>query len=189
MKVNLGAGSDIRPGWINHDLVKLQGIDVTHDLNIMPWPWPDSSLDEIHAMDVLEHLEDFMLAMAEIWRVLKPRGILLLSVPYMNSVSAVGDPTHRRSFHETTFYFFDPTKSQCRNRFYYTHVRFLIEQEEFVIAPFHPYFIIPGLSMRRVRRRWSRLIVGLIGNYFITNLILDLHMRMQKISPVLEESR
>ena len=36
MKVNLGAGSDIRPGWINHDLVKLQGIDVTHDLNVMP---------------------------------------------------------------------------------------------------------------------------------------------------------
>ena len=63
MKLNLGAGSDIRQGWVNHDVVKLDGIDVVHNLNITPWPWLDSSIDELHAMDILEHLDDFMRAM------------------------------------------------------------------------------------------------------------------------------
>ena len=31
-KLHLGAGNENKSGWINHDLVKLQGIDITHDL-------------------------------------------------------------------------------------------------------------------------------------------------------------
>jgi len=60
MKINLGAGGDIRQGFVNHDIAQLPGIDVVHDLDVYPWPWEDASADEIVAKDLLEHLEDFM---------------------------------------------------------------------------------------------------------------------------------
>ena len=46
-KINLGAGTDIREGYINHDIARLEGINTVHDLNIHPWPWEDSTIDEI----------------------------------------------------------------------------------------------------------------------------------------------
>ena len=32
-KLHLGCGHDIKPGWINHDLLDLPGVDIVHDLN------------------------------------------------------------------------------------------------------------------------------------------------------------
>ena len=85
MKLNLGAGNDIRENYVNHDLVGLKGIDLIHDLNIYPWPISDNSFDEIIANDLLEHLDDFMKAMEESHRILKPGGIFKIRVPYWNS--------------------------------------------------------------------------------------------------------
>jgi len=66
-------------------------------INIQPGPYvdyvgncislqqfTDSSVDEVYASHVLEHLgfrEELPQALQEIWRVLKPRGILRISVP------------------------------------------------------------------------------------------------------------
>jgi len=36
VKLNLGAGRDIRVGWVNHDIRQIFGIDVVHDLNLRP---------------------------------------------------------------------------------------------------------------------------------------------------------
>ena len=180
MKLNLGAGGDIKDGWINHDLAYIPGIDVVHDLNKYPWPWPDNSVDEIKIHDVLEHLNDFILAMEEIWRVLKPGGMVYISVPYYNSWSFAADPTHKRGFHEITFRFFDPESSYCKSRFYYTNARFKIEDEVFILAPFNPYFVIPLIGEIRVRSKLGKFFVGVIGNYFITNLIQDLRLTLKK---------
>src|SRR5260221_6456805 len=38
-------------------------VDVVHDLDALPWPWPDASCDEILALDVFEHLH----LMPEAW--------------------------------------------------------------------------------------------------------------------------
>ena len=180
VKVNLGAGSDILAGYVNHDLAALPGIDVVHNLNQYPWPWADGSIDDIKMYDVLEHLDDFMKAMEEIYRVLAPGGQCRVSVPYWNSWCAYADPTHKRAFHELTFRFFDPESVYCQARPYYTKVRFRIISEEFVLAPFSPYFAIPGVGEILVRRAWSRKIIGLIGNYFISNLIHDLRLTLEK---------
>ncbi len=42
---------------------------------------PDSSVDLITALDVLEHIEDDRAALREIQRVLRPGGVLLATVP------------------------------------------------------------------------------------------------------------
>jgi SAM-dependent methyltransferase len=182
MKINLGAGHDIRAGWVNTDLSPLPGIDVVHDLNRYPWPWADDSADEIIARDLLEHLDDFLKAMEELHRVLRPGGIARIKVPYWNAWCRWADPTHKRGFHELTFQFFDPNSHFCRERHYYTNARFHIREETFVLAPFTPYFGIPGLRDCRVSSRWGRRIVGFFGNLF-SNIILDLDIVMQKAQP------
>jgi len=181
-RLNLGAGNDIRSDCVNHDIASLPGIDVVADINLYPWPWDNDSFDEIVANDLLEHLDNFLLAMEEIYRILKPGGLVKLSVPYWNSCSRYIDPTHKIGFHEDTFKFFDPSSHYCQERHYYTKARFSIVKETFVIMPFYPYFWIPKTSELKVNNKFFKRILGFIGNVVLTNLILGLHMEMRKIS-------
>ena len=48
MKLHIGCGNDIKKDWINHDIVKLKGVDVVHDLSQYPWPWSDGTFEEIY---------------------------------------------------------------------------------------------------------------------------------------------
>jgi len=179
MKINLGAGSNIYDGYINHDISMIPNIDVIHDLNVYPWPWANNSAEEIVANDLLEHLNDFMRAMEELYRIVKPGGTLKIKVPYWNSVFRYADPTHCRGFHEITFQFFDPRSPYCKERYYYTNARFYIVKENFVLAPFAPYFHIPGIKQIKISGKFSKRLVGLIGNIF-SNVILDLELVLRK---------
>lgn len=179
VKINIGAGNDIREGYINHDITKLKGIDVVHNLNIYPWPWDDNSCDELLMNDVLEHLDSFILAMEEAHRILKHGGILVASVPYWNSANAHIDPTHKKGFHEHTFRFFDPNSHYCQERPYYTTARFTIEDESFVLSPFVPYIQLPFLKLIIIRNPLLKKIIGLLGN-LISNVILDLNLKLKK---------
>jgi SAM-dependent methyltransferase len=179
-KINLGAGTDIRRGYINHDITPLEGIDTAHDLNIHPWPWEDATIDEILALDVLEHLDDFLKNIEEAHRILVVGGKIFLKVPYWNASSAHIDPTHKRGFHELTFDFFDPSKEYCKQRPYYTKARFKIKSLAFVLNLFQPYFSIPFLSNLKITSKIGKKIIGLFGNAF-GNIILDLEVELIKI--------
>lgn len=50
--------------------------------DILKLPFPDGSLDKVLMSEVLEHISDDRKALSEIYRVLKPGGILALSVPH-----------------------------------------------------------------------------------------------------------
>lgn len=180
LKINLGAGNDIRENFINHDIADLKGIDVVHDLNSYPWPWEDNSVDEILALDVIEHLDNFLLSMEEVYRILKIEGIINLKVPYWNSAYLFMDPTHRRGFHEATFYFFDPAKDHCKMRPYYTDARFSIVYEAFILIPFSPYLKLPFVKKIIVKNKYIKRFVGFFGNLF-SNVILDLDITLIKI--------
>lgn len=178
--LNLGAGSDIKDGFINHDIAELPGVDVVHDLNETPWPWEDASIDEVVAIDLIEHLDEFILIMEEFYRILKPGGVLKLKVPYWNSAYTFMDPTHKRGFHEVTFHFFDPSKEICQLRHYYTHARFLIKKEAFILIPFAPYLKIPFINSITVQGKVMKRIIGFLGNMF-SNVILDLEIVLHKV--------
>lgn len=78
------------------------GADILHDLESLPWPIDDCSFDEVHAYCVLEHLgrqgdyRSFFALFGEIWRVLKPGGMLVAVCPSRLSKWAWGDPSHTR---------------------------------------------------------------------------------------------
>lgn len=53
-KLNLGCGSDIKPGFINIDIRLLPGVDIVSDIESIDY-FTDESIDEINAYDILEH--------------------------------------------------------------------------------------------------------------------------------------
>lgn len=54
MRLNLGCGGDIKPGYLNVDLKKRDGVDLVAD--IMTLAFPPETFTEIFAADVIEHL-------------------------------------------------------------------------------------------------------------------------------------
>jgi len=54
---------------------------VTHKVDITRVPLPDAGYDVVMAHHVLEHIEDDRQAMRELFRLLKPEGVAILSVP------------------------------------------------------------------------------------------------------------
>jgi SAM-dependent methyltransferase len=85
--------------------------DIVHDLNICPWPFDGNTFDEVHAYEVLEHLGQqgdataFFAHFFEIWRILKPGGSLLATVPSRFSAWSWGDPGHTRVIYRDTLTF------------------------------------------------------------------------------------
>ncbi len=59
MKLHLGCGTKKLPGWINIDSVKDVHPDLAHDLR-NPFPYPDFSVEEILAEDLLEHFDKYI---------------------------------------------------------------------------------------------------------------------------------
>src|SRR5262249_30621074 len=104
-RLNLGCGTDIRAGWINLDKAALPGVDVVHDLALVPLPFPDGQFEHVCAKDVLEHV-DYIPLLRELHRVLRPGGKLEIQVPHFTSAANYIDPTHVRRFSVRTFEFF-----------------------------------------------------------------------------------
>jgi len=124
MILNIGAGNRIltKDGAINHDLTAHRPeIDITHDLNITPWPWGDNSADEIHFISVAEHLKLTLIeSLNECWRILKPGGVLTIKYPIHTAATIHDDPTHRWFWSDNALDFVDPSTRYGEVNGYYT---------------------------------------------------------------------
>lgn len=110
MKLNLGANDRTVPGYLSVDICP--PADVVTDLS-QPWPWPDSSVDEILAYDVCEHLPSRAQFMYNCWRVLKPGAHVYITTP--NAAKGGGfqqDCTHITPYTINTFKYFDPRTAE-----------------------------------------------------------------------------
>lgn len=120
-RLNVGCGSDIRNGWVNLDVAKLDGVDVVHDIEKLPLPFPDYSFDEILCKDVLEHV-DYVKVLRDLHRILKAGGRLTIRVPHFSSRNNFADPTHKKMFSIQTFNFFvknGPYRSWDKRSYYF----------------------------------------------------------------------
>jgi ubiquinone/menaquinone biosynthesis C-methylase UbiE len=81
IRLNLGSGDDRRDGFVSVDL-REDVADVVCDVRKLEM-WADEEVDEILALDLLEHLPESETAdvLAEWARVLRPGGTLTVKVP------------------------------------------------------------------------------------------------------------
>lgn len=113
IKLNLGCSDALMRGYINVD--RVSPADLIADLS-RPWPWVESSVDEIRAHDIIEHLPDKIHTMNEAWRVLKPGGLFEIVVPTTEGRGAWQDPTHISYWNRNSFFYFTHNDSH-RTRF------------------------------------------------------------------------
>jgi predicted SAM-dependent methyltransferase len=80
VKVNVGAGTVVLPGWINCDV--LWRSEMYLDLT-KPWPVPPESVDRIYGDNVIEHfsLQTARDVLRHCYRALRPGGAIRLATP------------------------------------------------------------------------------------------------------------
>jgi SAM-dependent methyltransferase len=87
IKLHLDCGTKRLEGWVNIDSVKACNPDMVHDLT-KPLPYPDQSVDEILAEDLLEHFDKYLrfVVFYEWARVLKVGGKITIQVPNFKKI-------------------------------------------------------------------------------------------------------
>ncbi|HLP17311.1 MAG TPA: methyltransferase domain-containing protein [Bacteroidota bacterium] len=136
-KLEVGCGTQKRPGYLGMDVVKLAGVDVVHDMNIAPWPFPDNTFTEAVFDDVLEHSKDLLTILSEVYRVCQNDAVIKVSVPHFTCDNMYTDPTHTTFFSSRSFDYFDKSVNH-KHGFYLEGVDFKVRR---VYLCFREYFL------------------------------------------------
>jgi SAM-dependent methyltransferase len=127
--VDLGCGGRKRPGAVGLDIARIEGVDVLADVT-RTLPFRDSSVDEVYASHLVEHVDDLMAFMGEVWRISKPDALVQFRFPHASTPYVIWkDPTHRRGVLLDTFDYFDPSTFDGRVFGYYHPAKFRIVKQ------------------------------------------------------------
>ena len=124
--LDLGCGKSKRVGSIGVDFNARVNPDIVHDLNKFPYPFENDFFDEIYLDNCLEHLNEVIAVIEELFRILKPGGKVKIIVPYFRSLWAFGDITHKNFFTVRSLDIFN-VNSDIAKKYDYSKVRFTIE--------------------------------------------------------------
>lgn len=105
LKLNLGCGNKHKIGYCNIDISNKAKCDIVYDLS-KGIPFPQCSVKKIVCEHFLEHVEDTIFIMNEMWRVCKNGAKVKIVVPHQSSLMAFADPTHKKIFNEESFKYF-----------------------------------------------------------------------------------
>lgn len=130
LKLDLGSGGVGKQGFYSVDHMALDGVDIVADLNQPLTLLPDNSVSHIFTRHALEHIDNFLPLMQEIWRVAKSDAQIEVTVPHFSNVLAHSDPTHVRFFGLYTMYYFVAPEDQPSKRkvpAFYSDTRFYVD--------------------------------------------------------------
>ncbi len=126
LKLNLGCGNEKLSGWTGIDIVNAPNVDIVAPIEKLPFK--DSSATSARAWNVLEHVPDLNKVLHEVWRVLKPNGEFIISVPHWSGWLAHYEE-HVRSFN--LYSFIDYTKKK-RMTSRYGEIAFEIKKRKII---------------------------------------------------------
>lgn len=142
--LELGCGFSKTPGAFGVDVLPGSQADLIHDLNFFPYPLADSAWDHIICHDVLEHVDNLIRTMEEIWRIATRDATVEVHAPFMSSVNYFSDPTHKRAFTSRSFdYFLEGTTAASLG---YSEARFEL---------MHCEYDAEDRAQRRGFHRWA----------------------------------
>ncbi len=143
--LHLGSGKDFREDCFNIDLDPAWGPDAVLDIaapdligsivetrRYGPVRLTPDSFDAAVANDVLEHIVELTTAMNNILRLLKPRGVFDILVPYDLGHGAWQDPTHVRGFNERSWLYY----SDWHWYLGWTEARFDVLDQQFKLSAY-----------------------------------------------------
>ena len=100
MKLNLGCGFNKIDGYVNVDKFDTCQPDVLMDLEVTPWKFKTSEVDEVLFNHSLEHIgqdtDTFLAIVKELYRVCRGGATVQINVPHPRHDTFLGDPTHVR---------------------------------------------------------------------------------------------
>ena len=137
-RLNLGCGEDYREGYINCDNHPNAKADRVIDLE-EKLPFKDNYADTILLNGVLEHINKPLKLLAEIHRVLKKGGVVIIIMPHFTNCHYFSDLTHVRPASYQMF------KLLCSKHFY-QGINFREKKIKFMFSKNHllwDYFIEP----------------------------------------------
>lgn len=105
-KLNLGCGFEIRKWYVNLDMVSGPWVDIVHNIEKPPYPFPDNHFDEVYIDMVMEHIHNPAEMIDELVRICRHWAQIKIIVPYFSSPNLWWDLTHLRWFNTTTFVWF-----------------------------------------------------------------------------------
>ncbi len=112
IRLDIGCGAHPQPGFVGMDIRPLPGVDIVHDIEVIPWPLPDECALTAVASHLVEHIAParfgFIRFMDEVWRVLRVGGEFAIATPHGYSPGYLQDPTHCNPCNEATWAYFDP---------------------------------------------------------------------------------
>jgi Methyltransferase domain len=108
--LDVACGSNKTQGACGMDRRKLDGVDVVHDIEEIPWPFDDGEFTRLIMSHIVEHLKPWKMVevMDEAWRVLEVGGQVMIATPYAGSFGFNQDPSHVHGWNEATPLYFDP---------------------------------------------------------------------------------
>jgi O-antigen biosynthesis protein len=103
LALDMGASHSPKEGYKSCDIQ--EGCDYQFDAS-KKWPFEDSSVGVIRAHDFLEHIQDKIFIINEIYRVLAHGGILFSETPSALGEGAFCDPTHTAYYVKRSFEYY-----------------------------------------------------------------------------------
>ena len=151
--LNLGCGGDYDPDFVNLD--RAGKADIIWDLEHTPLPFQDGRFKFIVASHVIEHVNNYIPLMNDLYRILDHNGHLLIYVPYYTSSIAISDPTHVRSFSEVSWDYLRKSHYETPGAGNYVSpltCNFLVEAT--ILVPHDEFKNDPEIEYRR-RHQWN----------------------------------
>jgi predicted SAM-dependent methyltransferase len=120
VQIDIGGGTNVKAGFTNLDPVHGHGDFKRRVQDGIPFP--DSSVDAVHASHLVEHIHagtERINLFNEVHRVLRPGGTFEVIVPFLTVSNgqvrweAIADPTHVSYWLTESFHYFDGTKFPC----------------------------------------------------------------------------
>lgn len=110
--LDIGSGAASRPGWVSIDNRAHPAVTHVHDLEQIPWPLPDACAIQAFAGFVVNRINPARFGLIaffdEVWRLLKPGGVLNIVAYYGCNHRYQSDPAACNPITENTLLYFDP---------------------------------------------------------------------------------